>query len=89
MRRKKGPTPAQRKVLQAMADGWGFGREDTYHGGFWMQQGGLGCGGPSEEVRVSTGFALLQAGWIVVVRKGWPTVHYALTPAGRTALASD
>lgn len=89
MKKSKGPTPSQRKVLQAMADGWELGREDTCAGGFWMQRDGLGRGGPLEEIRNPTGFALLTAGWIKVVKREWPTVQYALTPAGRKALESD
>ena len=58
------PTKAQRHVLDLMRSGWQLGQSGGIDPRAWMQEGGLGRGGPSEAVHIRTLIGLHQRGLI-------------------------
>lgn len=79
-------TVRMRHVLDRLAEGWELGVEGGLVALAWLQQDGLGRGGETEKVSMTTLHALTARGLIrhVTVFPARPT-RYALTPAGRAA----
>lgn len=82
------PTPAQTAVLERIADGeWELSQSMTMDGRTWMQRGGIGRGGEAKNVNAATFHALWKAKWVVSKGRSFPNNLYAITDAGREALA--
>ena len=74
---------AQSEILRMMATGWELGLSMTMDGGFWIQKGGLGRGGDSQNVHHGTAGALENRGLIERCEYSFPTQRLRLTEAGR------
>lgn len=83
----KAPTPAQAKVLALLLQGWAMGWSTSLFVGLscWLQQDGLGMGGPVERVSPRTAHAMMDRKWLRVKKPGFPTCEYELARAGRAA----
>lgn len=71
-------SPAQQRVLALMAEGWELGVSCGLESFAWLQQGGIGKGGPSENVRLNTVHALLDRKLIRAKRREFPSQRYEL-----------
>jgi hypothetical protein len=76
-------TKAQQEVIDLMRQGWELGVSTTADGRWWLQKGGLGRGGETNNVNANTAHALLRAGLIRSAGYSFPTQHYLLTDKGR------
>ena len=63
--------------------GWELG---SSHERITIQKGGIGHGGESERVSVSTFSALVQRGAIEVKKQGFPSTTYKLSKSGKSAI---
>ena len=79
-------SPAQADVIDRMTNGWELGVSVTMNGRAWLQKGGVGKGGETKAVSISTLSALSHLGLIVRAKDGFPTVVYSLTPAAKAPL---
>ena len=72
---------AQQDVLDKMRSGWELGRSERGRDDarYWMQQGGLGRGGQTQNVSYATVRALLKLGLITSGKWSFPTIKYHLT----------
>lgn len=69
---------AQAEVVAKMEAGWELGWSSSMDGRVWLQEGGVGKGGQSLNIRTSTATALKKAGVITVTRHEYPTMKYRL-----------
>ena len=76
-------TPAQQHVVDRMRAGWALGLTLTPTGHSWLQQGGLGHGGPTEPVHTNTLHALYRRGVLQSGRRVFPVEEFHLTAAWR------
>lgn len=74
-------TPAMLTVLRDMLDGWELGHNTTLRGRCWMQKGGIGCGGPSKDVKTTTVHGLYQRGLIEPIGPRFPNQSYRIVPS--------
>lgn len=70
---------AQQLVVDRMNDGWSLGKDSGLRGRAWMQHGGLGRGGKSADVHISTFYVLCKLGAIKSPAYHFPTTEYVLT----------
>lgn len=73
---------AQQHVIDRMKQGWQLGNSMTIGGRFWIQSGGCGSGGPSEDVNANTVQALVKRRLIDVDKQKFPTCTWKLTKRG-------
>lgn len=79
--------PQKRLLIAIICQNWEIGLDSTYsNGGWWMQQGGLGRGGPAQKVNSRTAFILCERKWIKAGKRTFPTTHYMVTDLGKAAL---
>lgn len=79
-------TGPQRHVLTLMDDGWmacWMGPPDP---SAFVQQGRIGYGGKSENIRRDTLAVLHQRGLVRITWSGNGSTHYAISPAGHEAV---
>ena len=57
-------TKAQQHVLDRMSNSWELGISHSFGMRCWLQQGGIGEGGQSEDIRYSTLKVLFRKGFI-------------------------
>jgi hypothetical protein len=74
-------------VLAAMAAGWELGKNATMDGRAWLQKLGVGRGGPTRDIRITTWSALLNRGFIKHTKGRFPTKHYVITDLGASVAA--
>jgi hypothetical protein len=67
---------SQQHVVDRLNSGWSLGHMG---GTVWIQEGGLGCGGISENVHTGTFYSLVLKGVIVPANRYLPTTEYVLT----------
>ena len=67
----------QQHVIDLMESGWELGCSTTMDGRCWLQKGGLGQGGETEDVRHNTVHALYKRG-LIEGHYGFPTKKYTL-----------
>lgn len=77
-------SPTQIDIIQKMRDGWELGRNCGYRSSVWMQKNGIGRGGESKDLSISTFQILWEKKIITVIRIGYSTTVYALTDLGKT-----
>lgn len=70
---------AQGRVLERMRNGWQLGLSTALHSRWWLQKGGCGRGGESENVNAGTALALLRRELIQVDKQGFPLTTYRLS----------
>jgi len=73
----------QQVVISLMQKGWELGRSLTIDGRAWMQKGGLGKGGESRDVRITTLLALQDKGLVIGMAREFPRQKYVLTEGGK------
>ena len=60
----KGLSKAQQNVIEKMREGWELGSSHAWGMHCWLQRGGIGCGGESQEFAPSTLNVLFTKGLI-------------------------
>jgi hypothetical protein len=70
-------TPAQARVITLIKAGWELGFSKTLSK-YWLQERGIGCGGPTEKVARPTGLFLEKNKLIEVSKDGFPVQKFAL-----------
>ena len=73
---------AQQRVLDLMGSGWELGYGLTIRGGCWLQENGIGKGGRTEPVRVTTFVVLRRQGLIQSLGHDFPTERFVLAERG-------
>ena len=68
----------QQRILNLMANNWELGKHYGVNTRYWIQQGGLGRGGKSENLKGSTVRKLLYAGLITGLKTDTFTTKYEL-----------
>ena len=76
----KGLSKVQQHVVDLLGQGWELGVAQGIDPRAWLQQGGLGRGGKTEDVRSNTLYALWKRGAIVLKSDKFPTTRYELAP---------
>ncbi len=77
-------TRTMKELLATIADGtWELGISTTVGGYTWVQEGGLGKGGASRTVNISTVLGLEDRKLIVRGKREYPTVPFAVTELGK------
>ena len=66
---------AQQHVIDRMRDGWELGIMTDYSGRCWLQQGGIGRGGQSENVSTATVWVLRRMDLIVLEKHHFPMMR--------------
>lgn len=75
---------AQQKIIELMKEGWELGRSTSFASNrAWVQQDGVGRGGKSEKMSISTFCVLLDKKLIELKKDGFPTSKYQLTELGK------
>lgn len=64
MTKERKLTPAMERVIELMKDGWELAHEGGHLSRVWLQKGGAGRGGPSEEVKMQTFDGLWRRGLV-------------------------
>ena len=59
----------QQEVVNLINDGWELGMQTGLTGRYWIQKGGLCCGGESKNISSATVHALEREGLIIRVAK--------------------
>ncbi len=80
--------PKWKAVLRQLQsdEGWELGRDRSmFSPGVWMQVGGIGNGGKSQQIKRQVFQALVDREFIEAVDRAFPTARYRLTQAGRDA----
>ncbi len=72
-------TASQQRVVDLMGEGWALGISAGIGSRAWLQWGGLGRGGTTENVRITTFHALYSKGVIKGLGRKWPISEYVLT----------
>lgn len=76
-------TERQQRVIDLMKEGWELGISRTYGVRAWLQKDGIGRGGESEDVYLSTFYSLSKKGYIILKKEGFPTSTYKLNTTNR------
>lgn len=74
-------TRAQKHIVDRMRDGWELGESTSISSGSgnWLQKGGCGRGGETEDgIRYDTLQSLFKKGVILVTKDGFPLRTYKL-----------
>ncbi len=69
----------QKRILDKMSNGWQLGQSTTMDSRCWLQLGGCGCGGESQDVNSKSVFALQSRGLIEVDKHDFPLRTFRLT----------
>ena len=74
-------TKAQQDVIDKMKNGWELGRNTSFFSASpcWIQEGGIGYGGKSQNVSLSTFMVLWNMELIESNSSSFPTETYHLT----------
>lgn len=81
---KAKPTQYQQDILDKMRNGWELGQDHGISGRCRIQQGGLGKGRKTEDVRFTTVASLLDKGFIELAEYSCPTIRYRLKQSEAT-----
>lgn len=76
----------QREVLRLMSEGWELGSTGGFKPSWWLQEGGIGRGGKTKDVRSTTHLSLLGLGLIEQAAHKFPFTYYRLTEKGKSNL---
>jgi hypothetical protein len=76
-------SPAMKEVVLKMRDGWQLGKSNSYHVHCWIQKGGIGKGGESQNVNIGTWAALIDRKLIFESQHKYPSSPYELTDLGK------
>lgn len=69
-------SPAQQHIMDRMRDGWGLGKSQQ-GARMWLQRGGVGSGGATEDVAFSSVYVLYKRG-LLTFHYAFPTSEYRL-----------
>lgn len=87
----KKPTAVQMAVLAKMAAGWQLARSEGFGNRItpreWLQKGGAGNGGESEQLRAGTIMRLTDRKLIAIDKSNYPRTTYKLTYSGKEAVS--
>lgn len=75
-------SPIQQKTIALMQDGWELGVSGGFSPRCWIQKNGIGKGGESLNLKISTFHVLLNKKLIKKTEDGYPTSKYKLTKLG-------
>lgn len=73
---------AQGEVVRLMREGWELGKSEGMSGGAWLQKNGVGRGGETKTISISTYLALYTKR-IIAGEYTFPTSKYSLTELGK------
>lgn len=71
-------TKTQQEVVDLLKQGWELAIGRDFHGGCWVQEGGIGRGGRARNIRSDTAHALVKKGVVRCVSRKFPTSVYVL-----------
>lgn len=77
------------EALRLMREGWQLGCSGGIDPRAWLQQNGIGRGGPSRDVHMASFSALLRTKRIVLDKRQFPTSTYRLADQPRAANPTD
>ena len=75
---------AQKEIVGLMKDGWELGHSQGMHPRAWIQKGGVGRGGDTMKMSMSTFHVLLDKNLVELSLKSFPTSKYNLTELGKS-----
>jgi hypothetical protein len=75
---------AQKEIVDLMKDGWELGHSRGMHTRTWIQKGGVGRGGDTKSISVSTFHILLDKKLVELSIESFPTSKYNLTELGKS-----
>jgi len=80
-------SPKLIEILVLMNSGWELGRSNTSSLGWWLQKGGIGKGGETNEIHGRTNMYMLTNSKLIASNGyGFPTQKYYLTEEGKQFL---
>jgi hypothetical protein len=74
----------QKEIITLMREGWEMAKSNTMNARSWIQKNGIGKGGETKNLTVSTFISLCEKGIIEQKEYGFPSSTFKLTELGMT-----